>query len=83
MSIEALLTSVISTTRRDGIVVNTLASRPIGSGFNSWSYRALYRHVAAVGKLLTLNCLGGGYEAVHEGYDHWFVFSACITLSAL
>jgi cbb3-type cytochrome oxidase subunit 3 len=24
-----------------------------------------------------------GYEAVHEGCDHWFVFTMCITLIAL
>jgi hypothetical protein len=42
---------------RDGLVVNTLAPRPRDPGFNSWSDRTLH-HVAAVGKLLTLNCLG-------------------------
>ena len=53
--------------RHDGIVVNTLASRPRGAGFNSWPDRTLYRHVAAVGKLLTLNCFGGGTKQCMKG----------------
>ena len=35
-----------------------LASRPRCPGFNSWSDRTYY-YIAALGKLLTLNCLGG------------------------
>ena len=34
--------------RRDGIIFNTLASRPGSPGFKSWSDWTLYRHVAAV-----------------------------------
>ena len=39
---------------RDGVVIKTLASRPIGPGFNS-GLTEHYHHVAAVGKQWTLN----------------------------
>ena len=68
--------------RRDGIVVTTLAPRPIGPGFNSWSNRTLCHHVAAVDKLLTLNCLGGGTKQCMKGATIGSCL-LCITLSAL
>jgi hypothetical protein len=68
--------------RRDGVVVNTLAPRPRGPGFNSWSDRTLPSR-SSFGQAVNSQLPWWGYEAVHEGCDHWFVFTMCITLIAL
>ena len=49
------------TTRREGVVVQTLASRPKGPG-SIPDLTGHYYHAAAVGMLLTLNCLSIGLK---------------------
>ena len=55
--------------RRDGVVVNTLAPRPRGPGFNSWSDRTLPSR-SSFGQAVNSQLPWWGYEAVHEGCDH-------------
>ena len=58
--------------KRDGVVVKR------------WLQGRHYHHVAAVDKLLTLNCLGGSTKQYMEGATiDWFVFTMCITLIEL
>ena len=63
------------TMRRDGVVVNTLASKPRGPGFNSWSDRALYPSPNSCGKAVSFQL-----PWLHEVCD---MFTVSITLSAL
>jgi hypothetical protein len=68
--------------RRDGVVVNMLALRPRVPGFNSWSDRTLPSR-SSCGQAVNSQLRWRGNEAVHEGCDHWFVFTMRITLIAM
>ena len=68
--------------RRDGVVVNTLAFRPRGPGFNSLSDRTLPSR-SSCGQAVSSQLPWRTYEAVLEGWDPRFLFTVCLTLIAL